>query len=427
MNPIFALFAVVLAVLTIANGLECTGALGPGDVPSGVVTSDLLIDGANCVVSDLNITGNVQVMGGGSLTTAGDVFIFGSVHAKNATAVTLNGNVKVFGNIEYMSEGDLMVGSDAMVGQIKIMGAADVDVRGQVESIFSAMAANLMLNGANVTNGGVTLEGGNTTTTICGSTLSDGVISNMVFGDLMIAEDAGCASNTIGGAVNVEKGSGTVYLIGNDLPSGDLIIVEQTGNVMIKRVTLSDITVQSVTGELMIEDFMTDSDGAITLDSGSVMIKRANFTGDVSIQAGNGPVMYTGGSIAGDIKVDGVMGSVVLSAVSLEGDTAITGTNGSVTVSDSMFKKENVVVTKTQGSVIFANNSELSVELSDNGPVQFNNNDVIDASITKNIGGVTIENNTFQILSCADNDPAPTGSGNVVNELADGQCAGFGA
>jgi hypothetical protein len=67
----------------------------------------------------------------------------------------------------------------------------------------------------------------------------------------------------------------------------------------------------------------------------------------------------------------------------------------------------------------------LTLSIVENNAVTVSNNTFTDAEVSKNAGGVSIVNNTGEKLNCSDNSPAPTGSGNTITELADGQCAGF--
>jgi hypothetical protein len=77
------------------------------------------------------------------------------------------------------------------------------------------------------------------------------------------------------------------------------------------------------------------------------------------------------------------------------------------------------------GAVTLSNNVNLSFSINERNGVTISGNTFTSASITKNTGGVSIVNNTGETLVCVDNSPAPTGSGNTITILADGQCAGF--
>ena len=99
-------FALILAVLATLGGaaaafaadMTCTGAL------SGKITGNVLVPaGASCTLSDVTVTGNVQVLQNASLTvdaTQQPATIGGNVQATNCTFALLEGGVTVDGTVQ---------------------------------------------------------------------------------------------------------------------------------------------------------------------------------------------------------------------------------------------------------------------------------------------------------------------------------------
>ena len=111
----------------------------------------------------------------------------------------------------------------------------------------------------------------------------------------------------------------------------------------------------------------------------------------------------------------------------LGSDAAIRANYDGVTIKYNNFSLEDVMISNNAGPVVIDGNTELSLSIIENDNVTLSNNTITDAEVSKNTGGVSIVNNTFEKLNCSDNNPAPTGSDNIITELADGQCAaGFG-
>ena len=99
--------------------------------------------------------------------------------------------------------------------------------------------------------------------------------------------------------------------------------------------------------------------------------------------------------------------------------------SGAVNLTDNDFSAESILISGGSGAVTLSNNVNFSISILERNGVTFAGNTFEYASITKNSGGVSITNNTGATLICVDNSPAPTGSGNTITVLADGQCAGF--
>ena len=218
------------------------------------------------------------------------------------------------------------------------------------------------------------------------------------------------------------------------------------GNVTLRNVTTdSDTTIVDIPGTSTIEssmivgDVQIKSTGDVTLDDvtiddtsivdvGDVLIKgnvpmdiKAKFSGDVEIKSAGGVTLdFVEGS---DVSIAD-NGDVDIISSDLRGDLKITS-NDAVTVMGNDFFLEDISITNNMGPVIVDNNVNLSLSIIENDVVMVTDNTFTDAEISKNTGGVDINGNTGEKLNCSDNDPPPTGGGNTITELADGQCVGF--
>ena len=193
-----------------------------------------------------------------------------------------------------------------------------------------------------------------------------------------------CGPTVLDGGLSAVKGSGAVTAIGASLPSGDFIVAEYTGDVILSEATIvSDAKLEKNTGSLTISSVVTDSDTTITGQVGDVVLNEVNVTGDLSV-----------------LEVQ-----------------------GSVTLRDSRFAFEDISILLISGAVNIQNNTDLSLSVLEvGGMVQITGNVVENASVNKNTGGVLFLNNVFITLSCTDNFPVPSGSDNTVT-FPDGQCA----
>jgi hypothetical protein len=220
---------------------------------------------------------------------------------------------------------------------------------------------------------------------ICGgANITGGVNVIERNGGLLAGVGANCGVSTINGTVTIEKGTGNVRLLGTIMDGSDLSVIEQSGNVEVNGVNLSDVKIEKTTGSVTLTAVTTDSDTAIAEISGSVTIASSTLGSDVGIT-----------------------------------------TNSAVTLTGNDFTAEDLFISGGSGAVTLSNNVNISFSINERGSVTIAGNNFVNASITKNTGGVSIVNNTGETLVCVDNSPAPTGSGNTITILADGQCAGF--
>ncbi len=366
-----------LARATVAQ-VTCQGVL---DNP-GVIESDVFVEGGFCTIRNVNITGSVFVSEGGMLLTSGKVLISGSLTASMSKDITLRGRLQVNGGV-FVSDSDatIIVGANANVGTVDIHGGATLIARGTMSSVNAIRSGKVKISGGRITGGGVFREGGDGDLVICGATVRGGISLKEMNGNLEAVSRANCEPSILLGAVIVEKGNGNVRIIGNTLSSGDLIVVEQEGNIVVRNATLSDLNLNRVKGNIVLDQVTADSDASITETTGTVMMSRSKLDGDFSLSE-----------------------------------------NGAVEITNNNFGLEFVKI-ENSGSVTVTGNSDFSISLIENEGVTFRNNNARFAEISKNFDGVTISENTLGSISCSDNVPAPSGNGNMITGPATGQCA----
>lgn len=248
----------------------------------------------------------------------------------------------------------------------------------------SNFSGDILVDGGAIGGGGIGVSQGAGDISLCSATVAGEVKLSQNNGDLIASTTGGCTESQITGSVSVEKGTGDVDLNGARIESGDVLVVEQTGNVQISNSIISDITVTKLMGAITVSNTDADSDATISDVSGVVKIMGSRFEGDVSITSSAG-----------------------------------------AEVLNTDFGLEVVTIEGNSGPVVFNDNTNFSVILTENDDVTVNNNMGRVASVTKNTGGVSITGNTFTELSCVDNTPSPTGAGNTVTILASGQCSSF--
>ncbi len=174
-------------------------------------------------------------------------------------------------------------------------------------------------------------------------------------------------------------------ITGATITAGDLNVVEQTGDVAIRDADLSDISIDKITGNVLLRNVNLDSDASIVETDGSVTLRDS----------------------------------------SVQGDFGVEGNTGTVDILDNNFNNEGISVSGSLGFVTVTGNTALSAGLEGNAGVNFSNNNGLNAEISKNTVGTTVNNNVLATLTCVDNVPPPTGSGNTVTTPDTEQCAGF--
>lgn len=375
---------VVLGVFALASAqFDCKGFVSSPKV----ITSDVTVIGSNCVLSGVNITGNVRVTQGGSLTTQGITNINGCLHGFQAGDMNLQGTLKVGGGLAVLeSQATVTVGPKASVGTVSVTMIKHFVSTGEMTSLSVAESNNVHIFGGKITGGGVFRRGGNGQTLLCGVNIFGGISLGMVTGDLMSVKGPSCGPITLKGAISVMKGKGQVQFSGGSFEGTDMLVEQQAGNVVIDNVAFSDVLITGHTGAVSLKNIKLDS----------------------------------------DTSINGVSGTVTLDNIMTDGDLKLEN-SGAVNIINNNFGLEVVSVTGNSGPVKVTGNKDFSIMLAENKDVTFNNNNVRVASITKNTGITSINNNKVfdgGALSCADNSPAPVGFGNTVPLAATaGQCA----
>lgn len=394
--------------------LECSGTITGGQY------ADVTVHGGSCTLDGVDVFGSVIVNGGGHVTTQNNTWISGSIQVNGGGDITL-GDTNVFGEVKLeqsgklnvgsgssvagisvKASGDVTIGAGASVGEVLVENSGEVRVYGRVAAVSSKASGGITLTNATVFPGGVSIFNG-TDVTICGSEIgtdefgtdgSGGINSVESRAVLADADAAGCNASKIEGTVNVRKGTGDVTLVGAKLLAGDLIVIEQDGDVTVKQASLSDIKIENLKSNVVLDQVTTDSDTTINDTGGSVTITSSTLGSDVAISL-----------------------------------------NGTVTIEDSSFSLEDVLISGN-GPVVIRKNCDMRLTISENGNVSLEDNadpnpsvpadgcvsgyGWSDADVHKN-GYVTITGNTGEALFCSDN-AGVMGSGNSISFI-DGQCA----
>ncbi len=381
--PWLILLALVLVpmhpVSATAQNVETIQCLD-GDVLPGSY-ADVIVNGTSCILDGATVNGSVFVSSGGTLTATGGTEVFGRIQVDSGGNIDLS-DVTVLGSVTLKESNDVTVGSTTNIGSLKLEKSGAIVASGTIASIESKDSTGINLIGATIFPGSVSMKFANGSLVICGSTI-EGVV-NVVSTTGHVLAEASCGASTIDGSVAVEKGTGNVRFVGATLAAGDLNVIEQTGEVLVEDTSLSDLKVNKVTGNITLQNVITDSDTTIANNGGDVTINESMLGSDVGITS-----------------------------------------NGAVTITDNNFSLEDVMISNNSGPVFFDGNVNLSLRIIENIGVTVSGNTFTDAEVSKNIGGVSIEGNTGEKLNCSDNSLAPTGSGNTITELTDGQCAGF--
>ena len=378
---------VITAVIISAVGLAhlCSAQMACNGVLSGIINNDVTCTG-DCVLDGATISGNVlcstgMLLAKGSSSISGNLLVDGAVTRVELDAVTVLGVVEVL-NANSLNE--IVIQQAATLNSLNVDNSpANVDVSGVLNTIELVNAGNLAADDL-TTTGGILVKGGSGFIEICGSSIGGGLSVEEHSGDVNVdATIVSCDPSTITGGIIVQKGSSDVTVRGANLPSGDIIILENTGTIILDQVQVSDLKLTQNTGALSLSTVATDS----------------------------------------DVQITGHMGNILLSTLNVSGDANINNVEGMVTLIDSNFNLEDISITLVTQDVTVQNNTNLTltVEVVD-GAVLITQNTITDANVNKNTGGVEISNNNIITLSCSDNTPAPTGSGNNIDS-PDGQCA----
>ena len=387
MNCKFIQVVTALIGVWLSSCQYCSAQTACNGVLTGIFNNGVICVGGNdCTLNGATVLGDV-VCSSGTLMVIGNSLITGNVLLSGQVTRAELDAVTVFGAVQVTDAGaldELVITEMADVGSVTVNNAPNTIVRvsGELQGLDLSNSGDLIANNL-MTNASVSVKDGVGLISVCGSFLG-GLLVEQHTGNIEInANTANCGPTTLDGGFNANKGSGQVNIIGASLPSGDFIISEHTGDVIVQDIPIvSDIKSEKNTGSITISDLSADSD--------VIIVEQ--------------------------------IGEVLLAEISTNGDFSVNNVDGGVVLQDSMFDLEVVSISLVTEAVTILRNSNLSLTAEEiDGEVTVTGNTVTTGNINKNTGGVVITNNTFVTLSCADNIPAPNGSGNTIN-FGDGQC-----
>ena len=400
----------------------CNGVL-TGTFNNGV----MCIGGNNCTLDGATVFGNVLCPSGrllvvGNSLITGSVQLSGQVTRAELDAVTVLGAVEVT-DTNVLNE--LIITELASIGQVKVNNApnTEVNVSGELQGLDLENSGNLIANNLLI-NPSISIKASNGFIEICDSFLGALLVEQHT-GDIEIDADApNCGPTVINGGLIASKGSGQVRVIGTDLPRGDFIVSEYTGDISLQNIpTVSDINIETNSGSLTISNVTADSDTSIISQDGSITLQELSLDGDFTITEVNGDFRATKLSTNGGLSITKVNGNITVEELNTAGDFTIKEIDGRVVLQDSVFALMPASVILVTETVEILRNSDLSLTAEEiSGEVRIIDNNIANGKINKNTGGVVINNNVFASLSCTDNVPAPNGSGNSIS-FGDGQCS----
>ncbi len=152
-----AFFRVSLALAALASliafataKVKCNGMLNS----PAVIYSDVEVEGGNCIIQGIKITGSVTVTKMGSLTTMGKTTILGCLHGFKSNSLMLGGHLTVVGGLSVMdSASAVVVGMDASVGTVSLTSVNNFMAQGNMSSLSVAESGTIHLKGAHVLGG----------------------------------------------------------------------------------------------------------------------------------------------------------------------------------------------------------------------------------------------------------------------------------
>ena len=368
MNCKFTQVFTALLVLGLSSCQYCSAQAACNGVLTGTFNNGVIcVGGGNCTLDGATVSGNI-VCSSGTLLVTGSSFVTGSVLLDGQITSAELDAVTVLGSVQATDAGsliELVITDLATVGQVSVTNSpnAEVSVGGTLQGLDLVNSGSLIANNL-ITTATVSVNGGNGVIEICGSSLG-GLLVTQYTGTIEIDATApNCDPSTITTGLTASKGFGQVTVIGATLTSGDFIVSEYIGNIILQNIpTVSDIKSEKNSGSLTISSVTTDSDTSIIEQVGNIVLQ------------------------------------------------------------DSTFAFEDVSIVFVTGTVSVLRNNDLSLTAENiNGEVTVTDNTIDVGKINKNTGGVLINNNVFTSLSCTDNVPAPNGSNNVIT-FGDGQCS----
>jgi hypothetical protein len=416
-------------VLTISNTTNLTnvdfgtGTLAIGGTLTLTVAAptelyDLTVTGAGDLTlgADLTVNRNVLVAGGGAYNSAGNTLILGGVGAAVGSITDGNGGTVNFGAVEVNNAAKTM-GSDILVDSLDVS-SSSLDVG----------ASTLTVNGLAVVAGTLTNDGGGTVD--LGGTLTvTGTLDNGNGGSRVEA-----AGDVVFGPLSYTNG-GLLYLDGGvvrDLTSGGnnlgTVEVDGAGANMQDDTTYGNVTITA--GTLSTGDFSFDALSVVatgTLNA-SGQATPGNDTQITGVLSGAGSAQFgaqpvtIGGNVtintftagAGDVDING--GTVNVATMFTESDNntniaATTVTFGGFTraVAGLLTFDAGAAVTLTSGGqysdvVISAattvnqtNNTDIGINLNNDGILNIAGNNLTIAGNVDNDGSITSTGGAFTV------------------------------
>lgn len=246
--------------------------------------------------------------------------------------------------------------------------------------------------------------------TVCTSSLTGVSVS----GDIEVPAGEACTLTNVAVPGNATVGAGAdLFLIESNV-SGALIVTtsafaQVTGSTISVQVSLVDAF------GLLVENSTLSS--GVAVNGGLFFSTASNLSG--SVTSSNGWTFIEAGQVSTNVITVGDQASD-LSDVSMSGQFQVdAATNGSVVCRSSI-----------SGQLLVTNSGGL-VQIGGDQPVADCGSNLVNGEIRledNNAGDIVVANNlVFGNVNCFNNTPAPTGSGNMVNGSATGQCAGLGA
>jgi len=369
--PVLALLALSVNAQRVCNGVI--------DSPR-VITSDVSITNAPCVLENVNITGSVTVSNGGSLSTVGVVNVFGSISGNGAGSMYLGGKLWLGGGFMASNSPTVRVGPQVRLGAAMLSKVGTFILQGTAVSVTSTGDGNIIMRGGTILGGGIARSTSKGSISLCGASIRGGISVTGITGHIIAAAGASCAPNRITGTIAVSKSTGDVRVSGSTLTGADLLLNEIVGDIDVRNARLSDLNVGQVTGGVYMDSVVADSDGRFGMISGPIFVTKSRLGGDFSIMG-----------------------------------------NNKVTVTGNDFGGESVNILGNKGPVLVTNNKNFIAIMNENTGLTFNNNQASSALISKNLGATSIVNNNARALSCTDNEQL-SGRGNTA-VFKFGQCS----
>ena len=375
--------ALTLCVLGLAH--LCSAQMACNTVVSGTINSDVTCTG-DCVLDAATVNGNV-LCSTGTLLAKGGSSVTGNIQADGSVTEIKLDDVTVSGAVEIKDANsltDVIIQPSATLNSVVIDNTpASIEASGTLGTLAVTNGGDLVVDDL-TTTGGITVSGGDGTIEICGSSIGGALSVTEQNGDINVDTNiVNCAATDLVGGVTIKLGTSAVTIRGADIQGGDIGISDNTGDVTLDQLQVSDLILEKNSGTLSINDVTTNSDSTII-----------EHTGDI-----------------------------LLSNLAIGGDASIKDVDGSVMLTDSNLSLEDISITLVTEDVTVDNNIDLNLTVEEvEGAVTISDNTITVASVNKNTGGVDLSGNTITTLSCSDNAPAPTGSSNTITS-PDGQCA----